>query len=52
MFENSPGKPFILVGCKTDLRGENHSCNKSDGVEQDGFVSQTQVCKFLHCFWF
>ena len=44
MFENSPGKPFILVGCKADLREDKNS-NKDDCVQQDLFVSQSQVAQ-------
>ena len=41
MFENSPGKPFILVGCKADLRDD--STVRNNEVSQEKIVPYTQV---------
>ena len=49
MFESNPGKPFILAGCKTDLRDGKNSENNTDCFDQDGFVSQSQVCTVGSC---
>lgn len=39
MFENRPGKPFLLVGLKSDLRSDA----SNNDEKEEKFVTQAQV---------
>eukprot|EP00112_Aurelia_sp_Birch-Aquarium-sp1_P008448 Seg1930.5 transcript_id=Seg1930.5/GoldUCD/mRNA.D3Y31 product="Rho-related GTP-binding protein RhoD" protein_id=Seg1930.5/GoldUCD/D3Y31 len=42
MFENRPGKPFLLVGLKSDLRSDA----SNNDEKEEKFVTQAQALKF------
>eukprot|EP00794_Sanderia_malayensis_P003365 gene3365-3854_t len=44
MFENSPGKPFLLIGCKADLRSAAQPPDNEGKAAT--IVTQTQAMKF------
>lgn len=46
MFENVPGKPFLLVGCKSDLRNSSPGTPQKNGDEQVSPVTHPQAIKF------